>query len=180
MREDKEFTQFWHNNAIGMWERWVPLDIKLGLEVGSFEGASAVWLMDNRPHLKLNCVDVFGQKFDDVTGTYEERFDRNVAEYGNRIKKYKDLSKKVLTGFLEDSFDFIYIDGDHSYEGALSDANLAWPLLKKGGIIIFDDYNNDEFGVRQAVDQFFFGLKRMDYMILREEGDYQMAVKKLA
>lgn len=178
MREDKEFTQYWHNNAIGMWERWVPMNIKNGLEIGSFEGASAVWLMDHRPKLTLACVDIFGPAFDDVTGEYEQRFERNVAEYGKRIIKLKGKSTDVLPKLVQAKrFDFIYIDGDHSYEGAKADAELAYPLLKKGGVMIFDDYDNEEFGVRRAVDEFLEGAE--GFKVLREDGDYQMAIKRL-
>lgn len=178
MREDKEFTQWWHNNAIGMWERWIPQDVKKGLEIGSFEGASAVWLMDHRPQLQLTCVDIFGPAFDDVTGEYEQRFERNVAEYGKRITKLKGKSSDVLDTLPQrKTYDLIYIDGDHSYEGAAQDAQAAYPLLKKGGILIFDDYNNDQFGVKRAVDEF---LENVDgFEVLREDGDYQMAIRRL-
>lgn len=180
MREDKEFTQWWHNNAIGMWQRWIPVDVKRGLEVGSFEGASAVWLMDNRPELTLSCVDIFRPAFDDITGEYEQRFERNVAEYGNRVKKLKGKSVEVLkTLQRSNTFDLIYIDGDHSYEGALADAQNAYPMLENGGILIFDDYNNDQFGVMKAVDEFLATLPQDSYEVLREDGDYQMCIKKL-
>lgn len=183
MREDKEFTQWWHNNAIGMWERWIPMDVKKGLEIGSFEGASAVWLMDHRPELQLTCMDIFGPAFDDVTGEYEHRFERNVAEYGKRITKVKGKSNELLASkpwqqpTKRGTYDLIYIDGDHSYEGAKADAELAYPLLKKGGVMIFDDYNNDQFGVRRAVDEFLESVSGFE--VLREDGDYQMCIKRL-
>lgn len=178
MREDKEFTQWWHNNAIGMWERWIPADVKRGLEIGSFEGASAVWLMDHRPKLTLTCVDIFGPAFDDVTGEYEHRFERNVAEYGDRVKKLKGKSADVLkTLHPGNTYDLIYIDGDHSYEGALADVQLAYPMLEQGGIMIFDDYDNAEFGVKKAIDEFLESASGFE--VLREEGDYQMAIKRL-
>lgn len=179
MREDKEFTQWWHNNAIGMWERWLDLPkLKNGLEIGSFEGASAVWLMDHAPNLTLACVDIFGPAFDDVTGEYEQRFERNVAEYGKRVIKLKGKSTDVLPKLVQAKrFDLIYIDGDHSYAGALADTKLAYPLLKKGGVLIWDDYDNVQFGVRQAVDEF---LEDADgFEVLREDGDYQMAIRRI-
>lgn len=179
MRDDKEFTQYWHNNAIGMWERWLQLDkLKTGLEIGSFEGASAVWLMDHCPNLTLTCIDIFGPAFDDVTGEYEQRFERNVAEYGDRVIKLKGKSDIMIQTLpLRRQFDLIYIDGDHSYEGAKADAALAYPRLKKGGVLIFDDYDNAEFGVRQAVDEFLEGATGFE--VLRQDGDYQMAIKRL-
>lgn len=177
--EGKEFTQYWHCNYIDMWKRWIPKDIKTALEIGSFEGMSAIWLMDYCPDVHITCIDTFSPGFDDVTGEYEGRFDRNIAEYSKRVRKAKGQSATILQTFIaEPRFDLIYIDGDHSYEAVKLDAQLAWPLLKEGGLMIFDDYNNDEFGVRQAVDQFFeIGWAR-DYEILREPDDYQMCIRK--
>jgi predicted O-methyltransferase YrrM len=37
-------------------------------------------------------------------------------------------------------YDFIYIDGSHIAKDVLTDACMAWPLLKKQGIMVFDDY----------------------------------------
>ena len=38
------------------------------------------------------------------------------------------------------NFDFIYIDGSHNGEDILSDAIEAFKILKKGGLIFFDDF----------------------------------------
>ena len=40
----------------------------------------------------------------------------------------------------EKSFDFIYIDGSHNGEDILSDAIEAFKILKKDGLIFFDDF----------------------------------------
>jgi predicted O-methyltransferase YrrM len=176
--EGKEFTQWWHCNYLDMWQRWIPKDIKRALEIGSFEGMSAIWLLDYCPDAKITCIDVFGPAFDDITGEYEQRFDRNVAEYGKRVTKLKGKSHDCLATFSKRSkFDFIYIDGHHTYEAVKQDIALAWPLLKAGGLMIFDDYDNAAFGVRQAVDEFLVGL---NIEVLRKDGDYQMAIKKTA
>jgi predicted O-methyltransferase YrrM len=37
-------------------------------------------------------------------------------------------------------FDFIYIDGSHVAKDVLTDACMAWPLLKLNGMMVFDDY----------------------------------------
>ncbi len=36
-------------------------------------------------------------------------------------------------------YDFVYVDGSHRASDVLTDAVLAWPLLKAGGLLIFDD-----------------------------------------
>ncbi len=38
------------------------------------------------------------------------------------------------------TFNLIYIDGDHHSASVLEDAVLAFPLLKQGGALVFDDY----------------------------------------
>jgi predicted O-methyltransferase YrrM len=38
------------------------------------------------------------------------------------------------------TYDFIYIDGSHTAKDVLTDACMAWPLLKQRGIMVFDDY----------------------------------------
>lgn len=52
-------------------------------------------------------------------------------------------------------FDFIYHDGDHSYDGVRKDLEFWFPKLKKHGIMIIDDYAPQEFhGLCRAVEEF--------------------------
>ncbi|MGC8981860.1 MAG: class I SAM-dependent methyltransferase [Minisyncoccia bacterium] len=44
--------------------------------------------------------------------------------------------KEILNG---NQLDFLFIDGDHSYEGVKKDFEMYSPLVKKGGIIAFHD-----------------------------------------
>jgi energy-coupling factor transporter ATP-binding protein EcfA2 len=41
---------------------------------------------------------------------------------------------------VNERYDFIYIDGSHVAKDVLTDACMAWPLLKQGGLLVFDDY----------------------------------------
>lgn len=54
--------------------------------------------------------------------------------------------------------DWVYLDGDHSYEEVLSDLRSWWPKIKTGGCVAGDDYQwKDERGqssVKAAVEQF--------------------------
>jgi hypothetical protein len=38
---------------------------------------------------------------------------------------------------------FIFIDGDHSWEGVDADTKIAFKLIESGGIIAWHDYNED-------------------------------------
>lgn len=54
----------------------------------------------------------------------------------------------------EKTFDVVYVDGNHSKAGCLSDLNSAMRIAKKDSYIFVDDYPNETMGVRSAVDEF--------------------------
>jgi len=108
------------------------------LELGSYEGRSACWFLENiltHEESRIVCVDSW------VHGEIERRFLDNMHEVVPRpkhvmVKGNTHAYLRTATG----SFDFIYIDADHQAKAVLSDAILSWPLLKPGGVLIFDDY----------------------------------------
>ena len=69
----------------------------------------------------------------------------------------RNTSDAMARKFEDDYFDFIYIDGNHSYEFVIKDLENYYPKLKKGGIIAGDDYSWKEgmkFPIRKAVKNF--------------------------
>lgn len=50
--------------------------------------------------------------------------------------------------------DVIYIDASHEYDAVLADLTAYWPLLKSGGVLMGDDYDQFWSGVQRAVDDF--------------------------
>lgn len=131
------------------------------LEIGSFEGASACFLIDRiaaqRP-LELHCVDTWagglehqegGTAATDM-GAVERRFRANVAlacaaaPHPVDLRIHKMTSDRAMTTVLAEggagSFDFVYVDGSHEAPDVLLDAVLGFKLLRVGGIIGFDDY----------------------------------------
>jgi hypothetical protein len=55
---------------------------------------------------------------------------------------------------LAKKFDFIFIDGDHSYEGVENDTLKAFKLLKPGGVIMWHDYAPKSPGLAVFIRQF--------------------------
>jgi predicted O-methyltransferase YrrM len=65
--------------------------------------------------------------------------------------------KKILNG---NQLDFLFIDGDHSYEGVKKDFKMYSPLVRKGGIIAFHDIiNNDPTRLDIGVPKFWLEVK---------------------
>lgn len=101
---------------------------KNGLEVGfGYWGFSSRLFLSNCEG-KLTTIDK-----GDWKGEAE-----NLSKACKRFKFVKGRSELELPK-LKQEYDYCYIDGDHSYDGAKRDAELAIKLIKKGGIIAFDD-----------------------------------------
>jgi len=56
------------------------------------------------------------------------------------VVMHRSLSADAALEFEDDYFDWIYIDGDHSYEGVLADLRAFTPKVKRGGLVTGDDY----------------------------------------
>ena len=158
-----EFSNRWfEDNAKPFWETLLPrLQVATALEVGSYEGASACYLVDRiaaHGPLTLHCIDTWeggtehqpdGSAPADMQAV-EQRFQRNIGAAIQRAahpvdlhvhRGYSDAALvKLLASGEGGSFDFIYIDGSHQAPDVLSDAVLAFKLLKVGGHMVFDDY----------------------------------------
>jgi predicted O-methyltransferase YrrM len=149
------------------------------LEIGSFEGQSALWFLENivtGAGSSITCVDVF-------LPFYSDRFDQNIAASGMaaRVIKLRGYSQEVLPSLARRSFDVLYIDGGHREEEVWSDALHAWRLAKPGAVIIFDDYLWEshlppEKRPQRAIDRFL--VKRAGRLELMHK-DYQVIVRKL-
>ena len=151
---DYQYTKDWFKWAPQVWEQLIPhLPARKNfLEIGSFEGRSAVWITQHMMEDggELVCIDTWqgGEEHtpEDMAGT-EERFHNNIGlVMGNfvdrKILPIKSTSVEALGGLISQKkqFDFIYIDGSHLAKDVLIDACMSWPMLKKGGFMVFDDY----------------------------------------
>jgi predicted O-methyltransferase YrrM len=152
----KTFSTNW---AAGHFFEWAellhPLRQKVHriLEIGSWEGRSALFFLNYLPRSCVVCIDTFGGNvehrldpyFADLAPKAEGQFDRNLAELMDRVEKIKGTSASVLPelGVARRRFDLAYIDGSHMAADVYSDATLTWPMMQPGGIVIFDDYEWD-------------------------------------
>ena len=66
---------------------------------------------------------------------------RHFAFFGinKYITSYIMTTKEFSQKYPNRTYDYVYIDGDHSYEGVKLDYSLFWPKLTKYGFMIFHD-----------------------------------------
>ena len=174
------------------WATWLSHLIdhpNYGLELGTFQGDSAQWMLDNvftHPDSRYYCVDTFEGSVEHHIGgidcTSNEAITRaKLAEYGVRAQIHKSLSHY----FMRDCpvlFDFVYVDAAHDSMNVLRDAVLAFDLLVDGGIMVFDDYEwkvmpNSIDCPKMAIDS-FVNCYRNRIKILNPIG-WQYAIRKI-
>lgn len=189
-----KYTQQWFNGARHNFEKFVlPMaglpKLKF-LEIGTFEGMAAVWMLQNVLTHKdsyLVVVDPFaylgiGNKLINFTEV-KNNFMENTQAYKDKIVLHQSTSEEMWPYLVygQDRYDFIYVDGSHKACDVMLDAVNAWLVLKPGGILLFDDYtwgagNEEHMRPRPAIDAFLTSYK--DRYELLEKGN-QVAVKKI-
>jgi predicted O-methyltransferase YrrM len=193
---DYQYTKDWFSWSPGVWEQLIPhLPARKNfLEIGSFEGRSAVWIVQYMMEDggELICVDTWEGGAEHVNGEMsgaEDRFKHNIdliiGNFVDRdVQPIKSTSVDALGNLIsyKKQFDFIYIDGSHLAKDVLTDACMAWPLLKSKGFMVFDDYSWKPPGFtllqrpKVAVDAFINMFE--DELQIAHSG-YQLIVRKI-
>ena len=154
-----ELSNTWFENHRAEWDTFIarhkPQTL---LEIGSYEGASACYLIDTLARdaaIELHCVDTWEGSVEHTNGSQpmslvEDRFQRNTALAIQSAVHPVDLVvhkgesgvvlPELIAAKMQERFDWIYIDGSHRAPDVLFDAVVAFKLLKPGGLMIFDDY----------------------------------------
>lgn len=102
-----------------------------------------------------------------------------------RAIRHQGDSSEILRSFPEESLDWAYIDGDHTYEGVCKDLAAAHGALKPGGYLMCNDYTNwcslsiSPYGVARAVNELVI---REGYSVeglaLHPAGLYDILIRK--
>jgi len=116
------------------------------LEIGSFEGRSALWLAQRTGGV-VTCIDTWEGSVEhsvgEKTGLYDRFMDNTWREQqAGTIVPLRGTSLEGLCRLVTEhaSFHLIYVDGSHTARDVLADAVLAFNLLAPGGLLLFDDY----------------------------------------
>ena len=138
------------------------------LEIGSFEGNSALYILKNFKTKKVICIDIW-DKYDDKDKDENlrmfENFKYNLSEFVGRFSFFKNTSDEYFLNNNE-RFDVIYIDGWHEAPQVYKDLNNSWNRLNNNGLIICDDYFYGDIKLStnsnlpaDAINQFLFEKK---------------------
>lgn len=135
-----------------------------GVEIGVESGGNSSSLLNSLPNMELLVsVDPYVIYHDWDAAANKARIGKKDADdkykgaqsvlspYGNRSLFLREFSAAAAKSFPENNFDFIYIDGDHTYNGVMCDLLSWYPKIRNGGIISGHDWGWQTTGVQSAV-----------------------------
>ena len=126
------------------------------IEIGSYMGESTLMFAASGMFKEIHCIDPFKgtEKLNEEYGyewdTVKQEYEMNTRYFDN-ITLHKDFSYNVVDEFENHAYDFVYIDGSHSYKDTFRDIELYLP--KTIQFIGGHNYHKDFPGVIEAVDK---------------------------
>jgi len=136
----------------------------VGVEIGTgFGESSTIFTSFPYVHFLHTC---------DVVNRNPERIKALIKT--NKLHFHLGDSIRLSEEFDNNSLDFVYIDGNHSYEDSLKDYYYWFNKIKPGGIIGGHDYVDVWPGVVQAVDELCFKYK----LQIKKYRDHSWSAKK--
>ena len=120
-------------------------------EVGVDAGDNARTILEGAEPQELHLIDL------DFSGLKRHGIEPALRE--GFVRLHEKDSAAALASFPDEYFDWIYIDGDHSYPGVKRDIEEAKRAVKTDGLLVFNDYiiysyvHLVRFGVVDAVNE---------------------------
>ncbi len=128
------------------------------LEIGSYVGASATCFgaaVDKQGYGKVFCIDTWqNDAMTEGKMDTHKMFFENTSDFAKWIVPIRGFSTAVVDEVRKHTnhLDVLFIDGDHSYEGAKADWETYKGFLDKGSIVIFHDIGWAE-GVQRVINE---------------------------
>lgn len=136
---------------ITLWKR-VLTKIKepyFGVEIGCLYGDSANVILNCSPFIHLTSIDPFipDSMESSLVGSFDDSIEKNKEFFDNgRFSLVQDYSWNIVKNYKDNSLDFIFIDGDHTYSNVLRDFKEWTPKLKVNGLLFMHDSRMSRFG----------------------------------
>ena len=98
------------------------------LEIGVFEGETSVKMIEALP---------YGGKYTGID--INDYLKHDLRTFGAEVEFILGESIKVMQGMKPKQFDFIFVDGDHSWANILLEFKEVERMIKSGGIMAYHD-----------------------------------------
>lgn len=133
----------------------------IGVEVGVHKGHHAKRILKHLPIAHLWLIDPYvayegDREFFTNQSNQSALFEtvRSYFENDTRVDLVREFSACAVNQFTDENLDFVFIDGEHSYDAVIQDLELWWPKIRYRGLMVADDYKLQWPGVMQAALEF--------------------------
>ena len=160
IRRDYQFTQDGFSHQIHLWTSHLQQMTRQAnlsaLEIGSGQGMTACWLLDNvlnHETSHLTCLDQ----------TFTERFKQNIYKADVQQQKVTQVEGKrhpILESLANSTYGIILVQDRCKQANCIrKDTRLSWPMLKPEGIMVLKDYGwqhpeGPDKSPKTGIDQF--------------------------
>lgn len=145
-----------------------------GVEIGVARGVTSAALLRAFPNLELTMIDAWATYSEDHP--YRKSGDGHARLSTDKQREHKKAALQITyfamgrrniiqkpsfaaaVNVSPQSQHFVFIDGDHTYEGVRQDIERYWPKLRPGGLMCGHDWGHRRFGpdIARAVEGFAF------------------------
>ena len=175
------------------------LKLETVAEIGVYRGEFAEYLLKQCPSISnYTMIDPWrnladwnkpANKDDDTFNQYYQETINKTNFAKEKIKILRGKTTEVIGQIEDNTFDFVYIDGDHTLKGITLDLISLWPKVKENGIILGDDFSPSiwqhshtfepsmifPFAVyfAEAMKAKIYGLPYDQFMIIKNQSGFQ-------
>jgi hypothetical protein len=146
-----------------------PITCEIGVAEGNFSRDICQQWKPTKHYL----VDNWGTLSGTGDGSFPQDWhDKNYQSAMKKMIPFEEIIE-VLRGASwnmaqlvpRETLDLLYLDANHTYDGVMKDLEAWAGKVKKGGVIAFHDYENQDYGVKAAVNAFASRTKTKVHLI---------------
>lgn len=168
----------WFSHNVNIWKNYLGglKEIKY-LEIGTFEGRSAVFIGELHNVKEITCVDTFSGSDEHDNIDFDLVY-KNCIENLSNLRIPHNLIKDKSENFFKNNnkkFNLIYIDGSHFYDDVKKDFINSMKCLEDGGILICDDFywffykNKQQNPISAILDCYEIFNKNLDILFVHHQ-----------
>ena len=142
-------------------------------EVGVLFGDFSQEILERTEPRQLHLIDV------------RDRWGQRFSDRGDQVQSHIGDSCEMLAKFPDETFDWIYIDADHSYAAVQADAAMAKRKIKRDGWLVFNDYMvydgvlDIPYGVAKTVNELCLAENwEITHFALQSASFYDVAIRR--
>lgn len=127
-------------------------------EFGTFTGSTTRFLAEiSAPETDIHTIDLPDGEFvwePWIAEVIGQEF-RGIPEYSEKIKLHRCSTRNFDFSPFYSKIDLVFVDASHEYEDVLHDSLMALKIVSEKGLIVWDDYQANTYGVVAALNEIF-------------------------